>query len=314
MRAPLHQKGAAILAAMILVTMVATIAATAVAWQTKNVQVQVAERARTQAMWLLRGAMDWSRLLLRQDAQSDRAVDHLAEPWAVPLQETKLSEFIRADSGKQQSDASAEMAEAFLAGEMNDLQARINLAQVDVGDDDANGSPGNAIGRLFSLLNLPQYEYVLLRGAIQKTRLPINHPQRLLEPQRIEDLVWWGLSPQTVKTLKSYAYWGKVETKINLNTAPALVIQAASVEMTQAQAQALVNARKARYFQNLSDAQNAIEGMPLNASIFAVKSEHFLAQGWVRMDGLGVSLKAQLFRNGNTVTSTDVSFQGVPIP
>jgi len=304
------QKGAAILAAMMVVTIVATLAATAVAWQTKNVEVQVAERARVQAMWLLRGAMDWSRLLLRQDAQSDASVDHLAEPWSVPLQETKLSEFISADHGVHQADASADMSEAFLAGAMEDLQAKINLAQLaSVEKIDAS----NAVQRLFSLLNIPSYEYEMLVEAISKTKLAANHPQRLLAPRSVEDLAWFGLSSKTLKSLKSYAYWGESGTKINLNTASALVIQAAAEELTYAQAQALVNARKQQYFKNLESAQKVIDGAPLSAEIFTVNSENFMAQGWLRMDGIAVSVQAELLRSGTTVATKDVAFQGVEL-
>lgn len=305
------QRGAALLAAMLVVTMVATLAATAVAWQTKHVDIQIAERARVQALWLLRGAMDWSRFLLQQDARSNAGADHLAEPWAVPLQETKLSTFISADNGVQQVDASADMTEAFLAGQMLDLQAKINLAQLKTIDVQTNEA--NPVQRLFALLSLPQREYQLLAQAIALTQRPEGDPQRLLEPRSMDDLLWYGLSAPSLQTLRPHANWHKGESKVNLNTASALVIQAASEGITAAQAQTLVNARRQQHFANLLDAQIALDGMSLSSNVFAVRSRSFQAQGWVRMDGIALSLVAELRRDGSTVAAADVHFQGVPL-
>jgi hypothetical protein len=54
------------------------------------------KRSRVQSAWVLTGALDWARLILREDARSGGA-DHLGEPWAVPLQEARLSTFLAAD-------------------------------------------------------------------------------------------------------------------------------------------------------------------------------------------------------------------------
>ena len=58
-------------------------------------------RARSQSAWVLVGALDFSRLILRQDGQGSRT-DHLAEPWAVPLQESRMSTFLAAENGVNQ--------------------------------------------------------------------------------------------------------------------------------------------------------------------------------------------------------------------
>jgi len=87
------QTGAALLMAMLTVTLVATFASAAMWQQWRSVEVETAERSRVQASWVLTGALDWARLILREDARSGGA-DHLAEPWAVPLQEARLSTFL----------------------------------------------------------------------------------------------------------------------------------------------------------------------------------------------------------------------------
>ncbi|HOF30604.1 MAG TPA: type II secretion system protein GspK, partial [Burkholderiaceae bacterium] len=88
---------------MLTVTLVATLAATALWQQWRSVEVEAAERTRVQSTWLLTGALDWARLILRQDASAGGA-DYLAEPWAVPLQEARLSTFLSMDSSSADAD------------------------------------------------------------------------------------------------------------------------------------------------------------------------------------------------------------------
>ena len=105
------QRGAALLAAMLTVTLVATMAATALWQQWRSVEVEAAERARVQSAWLLTGALDWARLILRQDAITGGA-DHLAEPWAVPLNEARLSTFLSMDTSSGNAASATELTEA----------------------------------------------------------------------------------------------------------------------------------------------------------------------------------------------------------
>ncbi len=71
------QRGAALLMAMIIVTLVVTLAGAMVWQQWRAVQVEAAERARTQSAWILTGALDWARLILREDAGVVGAVQHV---------------------------------------------------------------------------------------------------------------------------------------------------------------------------------------------------------------------------------------------
>ena len=71
-----HETGAALLAAMLTVALVASMAAAALWQQWRSVEVEAAERGRVQSLWVLTGALDWARLILREDARSGGA-DHL---------------------------------------------------------------------------------------------------------------------------------------------------------------------------------------------------------------------------------------------
>src|SRR5690349_5035758 len=121
-------RGAALLMAMLTVALVATFAAAALWQQWRSVEVESAERERVQAAWILTGGLDWARLVLREDGRASSGVDHLGEPWAVPLQEARLSSFLAADNNVSTStDNDAGVLDAFLSGQITDLQSMMNL-------------------------------------------------------------------------------------------------------------------------------------------------------------------------------------------
>ena len=143
-----RQSGVALLAAMLTVTLVASFAAAALWQQWRSVEVESAERARVQAAWVLTGSLDWARLILREDARSGGA-DHLAEPWAVPLNEARLSSFLAVDK-----NASDTEREAFLSGQISDLQGRLNVANLIEGKV-VSETGLVSFSRLFGILGLP---------------------------------------------------------------------------------------------------------------------------------------------------------------
>ena len=94
-----RQRGAALLTALLIVVLITTLSAAMLWRQARSIQVESAERGRAQADWVLQGALDWARLILREDARANQKdnVDHLGEVWAVPLAEARLSSFLSAD-------------------------------------------------------------------------------------------------------------------------------------------------------------------------------------------------------------------------
>jgi general secretion pathway protein K len=99
MNRPAAQGGAALLTAMLAVALVTTLASAALWQQWRQVEIETAERGRSQTSLMMTGALDWTRLILREDARANRndETDHLGEVWAVPLAEARLSTFLAAD-------------------------------------------------------------------------------------------------------------------------------------------------------------------------------------------------------------------------
>lgn len=289
------QAGAALLAAMLTVTLVATFAATALWQQWRHVEVESAERSRMQSSWLLTGALDWARLILREDARSG-AVDHLAEPWALPLQEARLSSFLAFD--KNSSD---DMQDAFLSGQITDLQSRLNV--LNLVDGNKISEPAlRSFGKLFELLGLPPEQLALLadnlRLANDTRAKPDADPLAPLLPQRVAQLAWLGLPAATAERLKPYITLLPERTPVNLNTASAQVIYASVPGFEMSDAQRLVAERERSHFRALADAGKALPAFPDQLSVasrfFEVRGRLRTEQGTaeelslVRRDGLDV--------------------------
>ncbi len=160
-----RQRGAALLAAMLTVTLVATFAAAALWQQWRATEVEAAERGRVQAAWVLIGALDWSRLILREDARAG-GPDSLSEPWAVPLEEARLSSFLAEDKNIA-SDALEGLPDAFLSGRIVDAQSKLNVMNLVSGGKPVKKSVA-AFSKLFELLGLPAQEVGLLTANLQR--------------------------------------------------------------------------------------------------------------------------------------------------
>ena len=173
------QHGAELLAAMLTVTLVATFAAAALWQQWRAVEVETAERARMQAAWVLVGAIDWSRLILMEDGRGGGAntTDNLGEPWAIPLEEARLTSFLAADKNVA-SDALDGLPDAFLSGRIVDAQSKLNVRNlVEVGKP-VEG-PVAAFTKLFAMLGLPPQELSAMVAALQRA---VPAPAAIVNP------------------------------------------------------------------------------------------------------------------------------------
>ena len=296
-----RQAGAALLTAMLTVALVASLAAGALWQQWRSVEVEAAERARVQSLWVLTGALDWARLILREDARSG-GPDYLSEPWAVPLEEARLSTFLAADKDSApDNDASA--SQAFLSGLMSDLQARLNVTNL-VDNGKISEPALKAFAKLFELLGLPPGELPALAENLRQAldTSAENEAAQLapLLPQRVDQLVWLGLSPSSLAVLRPYITLLPERTPVNLNTASATVLFACIPSLDMAQAQRLVSSRQAAPFRSLATVTEQLgqTAVPLNEAQQSVNSRFFEVQGRLRLDQTVVEEHSVVRRDG----------------
>ena len=312
---PVAQTGAALLSAMLTVTLVATFASAALWQQFRSLEVETAERGRLQSALILTGALDWARLILREDGRTAGA-DHLGEPWAVPLEEARLSSFLAVDGAATDADR-----DAFLSGTITDMQGRLNVANL------LDGATKSEVGvasfqRLFELLDLPPQALATLAdnylaaakrayqppspaGGASAAALPTASADGtdFLSPQRFDQLAWLGLDAQTLEALEPHITVLPARTPVNLNTASALVITASTPGLDLAGAEKLVAARARKHFTTLAEANQSLG----NASVSFSEGQHSVAtrffevRGQLRLDQLSVFERSLVQRDGRNV-------------
>ena len=278
-RAPARrQRGAAILMAMIIVTLVVTLAAGMVWQQWRAVQVEAAERARTQSAWILGGALDWARLILREDARSATRPTALSEPWAVPLAEARLSTFLAADK-----DNTDDAPDAFLSGAIADAQARYNLRNLVGADFKVVPTELAALERLCQAVGVSSDVSTRLAEGMRDALASSGATAPLL-PRSIAQLTWLGLDPQTLSRLDPYVVLLNKVTAVNVNTAPREVLVATIKGLDLATAERLVQMRSRTPFKSLQEVEAQIPGLsPLPPQQLGVKSDFFEVSGRLRL-------------------------------
>ncbi|MBC8056529.1 MAG: type II secretion system minor pseudopilin GspK [Rhizobiales bacterium] len=280
-RRPRQQRGAALLTAMIIVTLVATLAVAMVWQQWRAVQVEAAERARAQSAWILSGALDFARLILREDMKSDKGqpVTALTEPWATPLAESRLSTFLAADKANADDGP-----EAFLSGYIVDAQARYNLRNLVNAERPKAQAELEALTRLCEIIGVETGVAARIANGLRDATAVNATASAKLEPRTVAQLVWLGIDTATVQALQPYVVLLDDFSKVNVNTASKEVLMAA-MAVDSGSAEQLVQIRQRTPFkstaevgkQNAALTADALGAIVVNSSFFEVTGRLRLA-------------------------------------
>jgi general secretion pathway protein K len=277
------QRGAALLVAMVVLTLVSTLAAGMIWQQSRAIEVEGAERTRAQAAWILTGALDMGRVMLRVDARTPGA-DHLGELWATRLEEASLSSLLAQDRNNNVEGA----PEAFLGGGIRDAQERYNLRNlVDAATQKLVPAEVEALMRLCETAAVaPETAQTLatgLQAAWQAEKPGAGDATATLAPRSVEQLVWLGLDVDTVKRLRPYVELLPEPTPLNINTAPAEVLAGVIAGLDLSSAKRIVSRRP---FKTLDGARGEIQGeSALDPTRLSVGSSYFEISGRLRMGG-----------------------------
>ena len=298
-----RQRGVAVITALLLTTLAVTIVAS-LFWQ-QQVQVRSMENQRLhlQTKWILRGALDWARLVLRQDGMDTRTYTSLTAVWNTPLAETRLDQYI------ERERVEGEVFDASLSGRIIDATSRYNLTNLTTGSK--IDSEQVAIFRRL-LVNLQLEPALAERTAkyVASAADPGMRPEgdttpvvvRTTSPialTGLDDLqAIQGYTPQVIEKLREYAIVLPEPTLPNVNTASAEVIAALVENFSVSQANALVERRKRAYYRQKTDFDQQLFGVPKKPeqTLYDVKSEYFLVLSRVRLDRAALDSEALVNR------------------
>ncbi|WP_051378771.1 type II secretion system minor pseudopilin GspK [Derxia gummosa] len=297
------QRGVAVITALLIVAL-ATIAVTGLLWR-QQVQARMVENhlALGQDRWLARAAIDWARLVLKEDNKNSH--DHLGEVWAVPIAETRISD---AQGSRDR--------EAWLSGAIADEQAKFNLLNL----LDAAGRPDTAwIARFQRLLVLEGLSGGLAAAAAEaltatqtvtdtstgQTRQPTQLPWL-----GVDDLGRLsGVDSAAIEKLRPFVTvlprMTQAVTQVNCNTASAEVLHATIDNYSASDAARLVALRQRTPFVQTSQC-TLPDKAPENAAALDVKSSFFRVTGRVRYERALLLTEALVYRESGSARTTRV--------
>lgn len=286
-----EQRGAAVVMAMLVVALSVLLVSAALHRQNVLTRQVENEVAAAQTRWLLLGAVDWVRVILREDARSSGA-DHLGEPWAVPLRPTRLDN----DGGDP----------AWLSGAVEDAQARFNLRNVS-GPTGLAPSEVAVLERLVEMVGADRMlaERLALRVDAAVSVRHATEGGVLVAPATLDELSIDDPAQRTaLQRLRPFVTLLPAPTPVNVNTAPAEVLAARFENLSLADARRLVASRERAYFRDVNDLLSRVPGVRPAGSMgqIAFGTQHFFVRGNLEFRRARLQALVLLKREGGRVS------------
>lgn len=322
----LRQRGVAVVTALLLTTLAISIVAS-LFWQ-QQVQVRSMENQRLhlQTKWILRGALDWASLVLRQDAYTSQYTS-LDQVWATPLAETRLDQYI------ERERVEGENFDATLSGNIIDATSRYNLSNL-ARDRQKVPEQVEIFRRLLDNLRLDARLAIRIADFVaqgQQVAAPVDPNNPVVPPpenpvptptptpttttlppvppangvpipvQRVDDLLAvQGVTPEVMAKLRPFLIVlpGTETTKLNVNTVPAELLAAIVPGMSLSRASSLVEQRKrVAPWRDPAVFASQTSADPQLTETWGVKSEWFIVQSRIRLDRAALNAESLIRRN-----------------
>jgi general secretion pathway protein K len=298
-----RQRGVAVITALLLTTLAITIVASLFWAQQVQVRSMENQRLHLQTKWILRGALDWAGLVLRQDGR-DNSYTSLDQVWATPLAETRLDQYI------ERERVEGEVFDATLSGSIVDATSRYNLSNL---SKQRVPDPAQVaiLKRLLTNLKLDPALAERTAAAVASAQVlqpnadpapegapkPVpssTAPVRLIQ---VDDLLSIpGYTVEAVDKLREFVIVLPELTKVNVNTAPPEVLAAVIVDYSLGEANSLVARRKSAAWRELSYFTAELHGKAPVADAVDVVSNYFLVRSRVRLDRAALDAEALINR------------------
>lgn len=262
-----RQRGIAVVTAILIAAIVASLAFALSTRERFWLNQAENQKDLATAQTVAFAAMDLARLTLRDDMRNN-AVDHLLEPWTIPIP------VINVEEGK-------------VSGRMIEVQGRFNLFNVqNQGEISVEG-----LATLKALLNsrgLPTEWADKIAAAIaNKVSMglkgkPDGFSGKLLPITNLAELAdLTGIDAKQLAILEPLVVVLPESTALNVNFAPPELLAAVTTGLTTGEAEQIVSQRASKQFNSAQDYTNALpERLRANAgsSRYCVESQYFITE------------------------------------
>ena len=256
---PVRIRGAALITAMLVAALAAAVVATLAASQSLWLRSVELRRDQVQAQAIVLAGLAWARDAVSKKPGND-AVDHLGEPWALPLPPTPL------DDG-------------FVDGAIVDAQGRLNLNNL--GEDGALArATHDRVARLFARSGIAgsalDAVVTSMRGAAPAGTTSQGAPGTFVRAAEVAAVP--GIDATRLAALAPLLTALPGATPVNVNTAPPEVLALVANGLDGEALAALVAERARKPFASVGEFRSRL---PSGASapddaLLAVRSEYFI--------------------------------------
>jgi len=282
-----RERGVALITAVLVVAIAAVIATSMMSRQNFDTQRTANIIHRDQAIDYALGAEYWAGAELSRDAKQN-SYDHLNENWAYDLPPLPI------DGG-------------YVNGKLQDLQGRFNLNSV------LDPLQAERFLRLCQAINVePDFipalqdwidsdTEVRQNGAEDESYTRMDPPYRAANrflADTSELLLVRGVSVQDYHNLLQYISALPGDPAINVNTAPPLLLQSLTHDVTLPDVERIVGLRAAAPYQNIDAfvADEAFAGREISEDHLAVNSQYFLLTADVMLGDATLTMQSVLYR------------------
>lgn len=265
-----HQHGAAIILALLTVSLAAILAAATLADFGHAYDVHSGRYEQAQSRQLALGALDWARNVLAED-QRTSANDHLDEAWAIHIPPTPIDHDVNA---------------GVIGGHIIDLSGRFNLNALHPAHRQ-HATARIQCERLFSaILGNPMLAVQMVTAIDEqfRTQTSTTHDEETASAGRrlisLEELAQSPLfSAEVIAALVPHVSTLPDVAPINANTATPEVLVAVVEGLSLDEARILTAERERVWYRNLADFSARLgEGVtPPSTSVLSVRSRYFQA-------------------------------------
>jgi general secretion pathway protein K len=256
---PVRSRGAALVAAMLVAALAAAVVATLAASQSLWLRSVELRRDQVQAQAIVLAGLAWARDAVRKNAGSD-TVDHLGEPWALPLPPTPL------DDG-------------FVEGAIVDAQGRLNLNNL--GDDGALArATHDRVARLFARSGIAASALDAMAASMRDAgRAGTTSPGAPGSFVRVAEVAAVpGIDAVRLAALAPLVTALPRPTRVNVNTAPPEVLALVAHGLDGEALAALVAERARKPFASIGEFRSRLPSGAAapDDALLAVRSEYFV--------------------------------------
>jgi general secretion pathway protein K len=269
-RASCTQRGLALIVAMLIAALAAAVAVSVATAQSQWSSRVLHRRDQVEAQSIALAGVAWARQILEQDGANAGAIDHLREPWALPLPPTPI------ENGE-------------VEGRIVDAQGMLNVNNL------ASATHGSferrRFARLFAMHGVPIAALAPIVDWVDADDVPqpggaedawyVRQSQPSLAANapatRVDELAYVrGMTASVMSRLAPFVTALPVDTPLNVNTASADVL-AASLENARPEAiAALVASRAVQPFSSVEEFRERV-GAPIgDEAAYAVASHYFI--------------------------------------